>query len=85
MTSSRKATVRAMQADLNMYWSVMHGINDMKRSGVPPSAPEMIDAVDEIDVLRLHTDWPRLKSICAAVLAVAIPVEALAHSLAAVL
>lgn len=85
MTSSRKAIVQSMQADLNMYWYVMRSISDMKRSGVPPSAPEMTDALDELDVLRLHTDWSRLKSICAAVLAVSIPVEALARTLAAAL
>ena len=83
MASSRKATVREMEIEVRWFWRAMSDMKAMSRAGVPPSAAEMEDVMAEIEAIQCNTDWPRLKRLCAAVLAVAAPVEAMAREIMA--
>lgn len=48
------------------FWAIVRPAREVYYAeGV--TAPEVLDAIDELEVLRLHADWPLLSTRCDAI------------------
>lgn len=49
-------------AEARLYWCAASAAREAKRQGLCPLVRGHLE--DEIEVIALHTDWARLRSVC---------------------
>ncbi|MFY7925554.1 MAG: hypothetical protein ACOVN5_07065 [Aquidulcibacter sp.] len=79
MTSSRRNLVREMEAEAKLFWGAAYRLRALLRAGIPPSSPDVVDAVYEIEAIQIHSDWPLMARRCGVVLS-AMSVEVVADA-----
>lgn len=73
-----RATHKELEA--RWYWTVTSQINFLRRAQMAYPY-DVADSVSELEVLVEHTEWPTLRRLCLASVAVLTPTAALADRL----